>query len=69
MFKTLNQQEMLKVNGGFYYVPIYDVCIYFEWVDGHWKEKDRKKVVVGLIQVENNSGKRERIRDIIPVFP
>lgn len=24
MFKTLNQNEMMTVNGGFYYVPVYN---------------------------------------------
>ena len=24
MFKTLNQNEMMYVNGGFYYVPVYN---------------------------------------------
>jgi len=24
MFKTMNEKELMKVNGGFYYVPVYD---------------------------------------------
>ena len=69
MFKTLNQQEMLKVNGGFYYVPVYDIIIYLEWVDGHWKEKSRREILVRLDQVSSSSGERKRIRNIIPVYP
>ena len=36
MFMTLNQQEMLKVNGGFYYVPVYDVYVYYVRFRDRW---------------------------------
>ncbi len=69
MFKTLDQQEMLKVNGGFYYVPVYDVYVYYVRFRDRWIVKETRKVRIGMKQVANNSGIREWIRRTIPVYP
>lgn len=63
MFKTLNQNEMMTVNGGFYYVPVYNR----RFLRTTYKRRTTGQVVgvetkllgstfVGTQQVASNSG-------------
>ena len=41
MFKTLNQKEMINVNGGFKYIPVYEVKKYYK--NGIFLGQDKEK--------------------------
>ena len=55
MFKSLNQNEMLKVNGGFYYVPVYDF---------YYTSSGLQKVFIKTEQVASNSGTTYIVRRV-----
>ncbi len=54
MLKTMNQSEMLTVNGGFYYVPVYYYKV--TWSGSYYY---RKLVKTGTEQVASGSGIRK----------
>lgn len=54
MLKTMNQNEMLTVNGGFYYVPVYYYKV--TWSGSYYY---RKLVKTGTEQVASGSGIRK----------
>lgn len=68
MFKTMNQNEMLCVNGGFYYVPVYDVTKYYRYVRGKKCVYGTDKKFVGTQQVASGSGISEIIRNTTWVY-
>ena len=45
MFNTMNENEMMNVNGGFYYVPAYD----------------KKGNYLGLTQIESSDPKVKKV--------
>lgn len=47
MFNVMNENEMMNVNGGFYYVPSYKIV----WSGHHYYRK-----YVGTVQVSSGSG-------------
>lgn len=51
MLKTMNQEELMSVNGGFYYVPVYYYKI--TWSGSYYY---RKLIKTGTEQVASNSG-------------
>ena len=55
MFKSLNQNEMLKVNGVFYYVHVYDF---------YYSSSGLKKVFIRTEQVASNSGTTYIVRRV-----
>lgn len=54
MLKTMNQNEMLTVNGGFYYVPVYYYKV--TWSGSYYY---RKLVKTSTEQVASGSGIRK----------
>lgn len=61
MFKTLNQNEMMTVNGGFYYVPEYNRYLrHVEYFHNGRKVGTGRKVIkkdyLGTQQVASDSG-------------
>ncbi|MBO4787849.1 MAG: hypothetical protein J5531_02995 [Lachnospiraceae bacterium] len=52
MIKTMNQSELMSVNGGYYCVPVYNVIRYY--VNGFFRGQDKK--CVGMQRVEDGSG-------------
>ncbi|MBO6065207.1 MAG: bacteriocin [Lachnospiraceae bacterium] len=60
MFKTLNKNEMMNVNGGFKYIPVYNRVYYKVYRNGtlistYYGPKTR----VGTQQVANNDPRTE----------
>jgi hypothetical protein len=64
MFRALNQNEMLCVNGGFYYVPVYDIYKYYRRVGNRTVYLGRDKKFVRTEQVASGSGITELTRYI-----
>jgi len=60
MFNTLNQKEMMNVNGGYKYIPVYNVYITKIYVDGvFFTEYSSGKQYAGTQQVSNNDPRSE----------
>ncbi|MBO4766741.1 MAG: hypothetical protein J5532_05510 [Lachnospiraceae bacterium] len=58
MFKVLNQVEMLSVNGGFYYVPVYN-----RYVDRYYRINRRTGTVTSrdVVLYDVNTGKTQQV--------
>ena len=63
MLRALNQREMMNVNGGFYYIPVYDIYKYYHRVGGKLVYLGSDKKFLYTEQVASNSGLTERIRN------
>lgn len=61
MFSAMQQKEMMTVNGGFYYVPLYDE--YYKTYNG--RRILMYKVFITTVQVPSGSGITYKVRDII----
>lgn len=59
MFNALNKNEMMNVNGGFKYIPVYQITRYYQ--HGGFVGQSPKKYV-GQQQVTNNDTRPEIIR-------
>ena len=68
MFKSLNQNEMLNVNGGFYYIPVYDVYKYYRRVGNRTVYLGKDKKFITTEQVSSDSGLTERIRNTYTIY-
>ena len=58
MFKSLSKNEMMNVNGGYRYIPVYQITRYYQ--HGGFVGQSPKKYV-GQQQVTNNDPRNEMI--------
>ena len=61
MFKTLNQKEMMNVNGGFKYIPYYEQKVYY--LHGYVYGRDPKKFIK-LVQVSSDDSRTQIVKEI-----
>lgn len=68
MFRLLKQNEMLCVNGGFYYIPVYDIYKYYRRVGNKRVYLGMSKKFITTVQVSSTSDEKERIRNVFVVY-
>ena len=62
MFNALNKNEMMNVNGGFKYLPVYNVYITKTYHNGRLISTTSSRQYAGTQQVSNNDPRSEIVR-------